>query len=125
MWYRLVRLGIFGTGRRGIKEEEMEVIFIILLIIWLISYFAVSIITLFEAENEENIFRFAFYVQIKALIGLVDEINDVGCIIIFCIITLFTLPANIILLILKILEIVVTFLWHTFKEVFRRKNENN
>ena len=103
----------------------MEVVFIILLIIWLISYFAVSIITLFEAENEENIFRFAFYVQIKVLIGLVDEINDVGCIIIFCIITLFTLPANIILLILKILEIVVTFLWHTFKEVFRRKNENN
>ena len=81
-----------------------------------------SMITFFEAENEKNIFAFAFYLQIETFKFFKNELNIVGIIIVLTIETIFLLPLNIILLLIKSCMYLTQGFWFLFKKVFRKRN---
>jgi len=104
----------------------MEILMVIVGIIWLVAHFLVSIVTMFEAENESNIFKFSFYVQRRILSNLsYNEINKFGCVIALFVITAITLPSNIIMLALKILMVSCSAGWNLFKRVFRKREDGD
>lgn len=104
----------------------MGILIGIVVIIWLVAYFPVSIVTMFEAENESNIFKFSFYVQRRILSNLLyNEINKFGCAIALFVITIIIFPSNIIMLALKILMVSCSAGWNLFKRIFRRREDGD
>ena len=96
---------------------------VVVVSIWLIAYFPVVIVTMFEAENESNIFKFSFCVQRRILKNLLyNEINRFGCAVALLVITAIILPSNIVMLALKILMVSCGAGWNLFKRVFRRRS---
>ncbi len=82
-----------------------------------------SMITFSEAENEKNIFTFTFYLQRETFKSFKNELNIVGIIIILTIETIFLLPLNVVLLLIKSCMYLTQSFWFLFKKVFRKRNE--
>lgn len=84
-----------------------------------------SMVTAFDAEHENNLFRFAFYVQRRFWQFEKDELNVAGRIICIIFMSFFLLPMNILLFVAKACMVLSEKLWHVFLCVFRNRNSDS
>lgn len=98
-----------------------NVFFGIYLVLALYGCIAGGIFTAFETENETNILICAFYLQIVFYEKLKGQLNATGIVIVLIVSSVFLLPCNILILIIKTLVLACSLFWALFKHVFRKK----
>jgi hypothetical protein len=98
-----------------------NVLFGIYLVLVLCGCIFGGILTAFETENERNILKCAFYLQIIFYKNLKGELNTAGIVIVLIVSSMFLLPCNILILMIKTLVLSCGLFWAIFKHVFRKK----
>lgn len=99
-----------------------NVLFGIYLVLALYGCIAGGIFTAFETENEKNILICAFYLQIIFYENLKSELNAAGIVIVLIVSSVFLLPCNILILIIKTLVLACGLFWTMFKRIFKKKS---
>lgn len=100
---------------------------IVLLIIYLcvagICSAVGGIITESDDEFETNILKHSFYIQKEIRKHAAREVNTLGVIISVIVATIFLLPCNLILLVIHVVIKFGELLWHGFKIIFKKKEQ--
>ena len=88
-----------------------------------ICLFVGAALTESDDEYEKNIFKNAFYIQREIRKHTARELNTLGVIISVIIATIFLLPCNLLLLAIHIIMKFGELLWHGFKIIFKKKEQ--
>lgn len=82
-----------------------------------------GIVTESDDEFETNILKHAFYIQKEIRNYVAREVNTLGVIISVVVATIFLLPCNLLLLAIHIVMKFGELLWHGFKIIFKKKEQ--
>lgn len=93
----------------------------IFLAIEFIAFLCNLLCTMYDAEYENNVFRYAFNTQIDLWINYEEDLNTVGIIILLTVVTVFLLPSNLALMLIKIVEYICKGVWRFFLTAFKKR----
>ena len=105
--------------------EFLEPLAALYAIVAVVLCFAIGLRTTLDAEYETNVVKFAFYAERGIWRSLKDELNTAGLVIVEIVVVFFCLPANLLLLVSKLMILFCAAIWNGYKKVFARKTRTD
>ena len=98
-----------------------EILFMICLLFSLCVCIAGIFFTFIETEDETNIIACSFYLQLLLYARMKDNVDPTGIAIVLIASTVFLLPCNLLVLLVRLIVILCDTTWKLFKWIFKVK----